>query len=88
MNPLHTRYVFAPPGIDLAWQTFVPGPALATWPITAVFGSLVSLNVLDALAPALAAWAAYLVCHRLTHRFWASMIGTSRLDDVGAPSKV
>ncbi|TMK34331.1 MAG: YfhO family protein [Actinobacteria bacterium] len=77
MNPLHTRYVFAPPGIDLAWQTFVPGPALATWPITAVFGSLVSLNVLDALAPALAAWAAYLVCHRLTHRFWASMIGGS-----------
>lgn len=75
VNPLHSDYVFAPGGVSLAWSAFIPGPALLTWPITAVFGSLASLNLLMAVAPALAAWAAYLVCHRLTHRFWPSLLG-------------
>ena len=74
-NPLRTGYVFAPTGVHLAWFAFVPGPALLTWPVTAVFGPLASLNLLKATAPALAAWAAYLVCHRLTHRFWPSVVG-------------
>src|SRR4029077_8904297 len=45
------------------------------WPVTRAFGSLVSYNVLMLLAPALAAWAAYLVCPRLTHAFWPSLLG-------------
>ena len=72
VNPLYASSVFAPTGVSLAWSAFVPGPALVAWPITALFGPLVSLNVLLAVAPALAAWAAYLVCNRLTHRFWPS----------------
>jgi hypothetical protein len=75
VNPLHANVLFAPTGVDLAWTAFIPGPALVAWPITAVFSPLVSLNVLLAVAPALAGWAAYLVCHRLTHRFWASLVG-------------
>src|SRR5262249_58890485 len=73
--PRRARSVCAPAGVSLAWSAFVPGPALVAWPITAVFGPVVSLNVLLAVAPALAAWAAYLVCNRLTHRFWASFAG-------------
>jgi hypothetical protein len=75
IDPLRTGYVFAPTGVSLAWSAFVPGPALVAWPVTALFGPLVSLNVLLAVAPALAAWGAYLVCNRLTHRFWASFLG-------------
>jgi hypothetical protein len=75
IDPLHASMVFAPTGVSLAWSAFVPGPALVAWPITAAFGPLVSLNVVLAVAPALAAWAAYLVCNRLTHRFWASFAG-------------
>jgi len=75
VNPLHASHVFAPTGVDLAWSAFVPGPALATWPVTAVFGPMASLNLLMMLAPALAGWGAYLVCNRVTHRFWPSVIG-------------
>ena len=75
LNPLHNGYIFPPGGIDLAWSAFIPGPAIVMWPITALFGPLVSLNLLMAAAPALAAWAAYLVCHRITHRFWPSLAG-------------
>jgi len=75
VNPLYASSVFAPTGVSLSWSAFVPGPALVAWPITAMFGPLASLNALLAAAPALAAWAAYLVCNRLTHRFWASFAG-------------
>ena len=61
IDPLHAGYVFAPTGVSLSWSAFVPGPALLAWPVTALFGPLVSLNVLLAVAPALAAWGAYLV---------------------------
>jgi len=75
VNPLFASSVFAPTGVSMSWSAFVPGPALVAWPITAVFGPLASLNAWLAAAPALAAWAAYLVCNRLTHRFWASFAG-------------
>ena len=75
VDPLRSSYVFAPNGVSLAWSTFVPGPALVMWPVSATFGPLVSLNLLKVMAPALASWAAYLACHRLTHRFWPSIVG-------------
>jgi len=75
LNPLHTGYLFPPAGVDLAWSAFVPGPAIVMWPVTALLGPLVSLNLLMAAAPAVAAWAAYLVCHRITNRFWPSVAG-------------
>jgi hypothetical protein len=75
LNPLHVAWMFAPSGTTLAWSAFIPGPAIVMWPITAAAGPLVSLNLLLAVAPALAAWAAYLVCHRLTRAFWPSLAG-------------
>jgi hypothetical protein len=75
LNPLFSDAVFAPTGVSLTWATIVPGPALVMWPITAVFGPLAAYNVLVLSAPALAAWAAYLVCHRLTETFWPSLLG-------------
>ncbi len=75
MSPLHSNQVFAPSGVNLAWSAFVPGPALVTWPVTALLGPLASLNLLLVMAPALAAWAAYLMCNRLIHRFVPSLAG-------------
>src|SRR3954451_742708 len=75
VDPLFTDKIWAPSGVHLAWVTTLPGPALVFEPITAAFGGLFSVNVLMILAPALAAWAAYLVCIRLTHRFWPAVIG-------------
>ena len=74
-NLLFSDRVFAPQGVDLTWVTISPGPALVMAPITRAFGTLVSLNVLTLLAPPLAAWAAFLVCMRLTRSFWPSFIG-------------
>ena len=74
-NPYVTDEVFAPGGADLTWVTTTPGPAMAMWPVTKAFGPLASYNALMVLAPALMAWGAYLVCHRITRRFWASIVG-------------
>jgi len=74
-NLLFSDRVFAPQGVDLTWVTISPGPALAMAPITRAFGTLVSLNVLTLLGPPLAAWAAFLLCARLTRSFWPSFTG-------------
>jgi hypothetical protein len=67
--------VFAPTGLNLAWSTSIPGPAIIMWPITRAFGPVVSMNLVTMLAPALAAWAAYLVCRRITAKFWPALLG-------------
>ena len=72
-SPLFSDVVFAPTGASLTWVTISPGPALAAWPITRAFGPLAAYNVLVLLAPPLAAWAAYLLCRRLTDRFLPSL---------------
>ncbi len=74
-SPLFAYNVFSPAGIDISWVTFMPSLGIVAYPLTRAFGTLVSLNVLLLLAPALAAWATYLVCHRLTQRFWPSVLG-------------
>ena len=75
LDPFRTDAVFAPNGLDLTWVTTIPGPALVLWPITEVFGPLASVNVAMLLAPALAAWAGFLVCRRVTGAFWPSLAG-------------
>lgn len=74
-SPLFASDVFAPAGVNLTWVTFVPSLGIVSYPLQRVFGSLVTLNVLMLLAPALAAWATYLVCVRVTRRFWPSLLG-------------
>jgi len=73
--PLFASDVFAPAGVNLTWVTFVPSLGIVSYPLQRLFGSLVTLNILMLLAPALAAWATYLVCVRVTKRFWPSLLG-------------
>jgi hypothetical protein len=75
LDPLFTTYVWAPFGVHLAWVTTLPGPAMVMRPVTQAFGGLASVNILMIAAPATAAWAMYLVCARVTKRFWPSIVG-------------
>ena len=74
-NPMYTEALWAPTGVSLAWVTTLPGPALLLSPITAAFGALTSLNLLQVLSPPLAGWSAFLVARQATGRFWPSVAG-------------
>ena len=75
LNPLHTTQIGAPAGYDLAWVTSIPPLALAVFPLTLLAGPVVPFNLLVIAAIPLSGWAAFILCRRLTGRFWASLIG-------------
>jgi hypothetical protein len=75
LNPLLADVVWSPSGFNLAWATTIPGPSLLVAPLTLAFGPVVSYNILCILAPALAAFGAYLLCRHITQAFWPSLIG-------------
>jgi hypothetical protein len=73
-NPLFTHLLWAPQGVSLAGANPLPGPSLAAAPITVAAGPVVAYNVLALLAPALSAWAAFILCRHLTNRLWPSVV--------------
>ncbi len=75
LNPFITHSVWAPSGFNLTWATSVPSLALLAWPLTAVWGPVVSFNVLTLLAPVLAAFAAFVLCKEITGKFWPALLG-------------
>jgi hypothetical protein len=75
LNPLYTHELMAPMGHSLAWVTTVPPLALLAAPLTLAAGPVVSFNLLAALAVPLSAWAAFILCRRLTGKFWAALAG-------------
>jgi hypothetical protein len=75
LNPRHTTLVGAPAGASLAWTTSIPPLALLASPITAAAGPVVSYNLLMAVALPVSAWAAFVLCRRITGRFWAALAG-------------
>jgi hypothetical protein len=74
-NPLISGAVWAPTGMNLAWVTTIPGPALILAPLTRAAGSTASFNTLALLTPPLTAWTAYLLAHRVTRRTLPAMVG-------------
>lgn len=75
LNPFVTNEVWAPGGVNLAWTTSVPGPALVAAPVTLLFGPVVAYNAVMVVAPALSGWAAFLLCRYVTRSFWPSLVG-------------
>jgi hypothetical protein len=75
LDPMTTTMIGAPAGFNLSWLTAVPALAVLAWPVTAAFGPIVTFNLLTAFAPPAAAWAAFVLCRRLTGRFWPSLAG-------------
>jgi hypothetical protein len=74
INPLFSNQIGAPQGYDLAWASTTPSVDLLMWPVTAVFGVLVSYNVMLLLVPPVSAWAAFIAARRLTGRFWPALL--------------
>ncbi len=75
LNPFHPQIIYAPQGVDIAQGALMPGLSLAFAPITALIGPLAAYNVAAMLAPAVAAWFAFLLCRRLTGSFSAALVG-------------
>jgi hypothetical protein len=75
LQPIFTTAVYAPSGFNLAWATSIPLPSVVIAPVTLAFGPFVAFNVVALLAPATAAWTAYLLCRRVTGRGLASFAG-------------
>jgi len=73
LNPLITHAVWTPTGMIIAWRTSVPGVSLLMSPVTLLAGPAVAYNVAVLLAPALAAWTAYLLCRHVTGAFWPAL---------------
>lgn len=75
LNPLVSHAAWAPDGFSLAAAQTAPGLSLVMSPITLGLGPIAAYNVVMLLAPALGAWAAYLLCRRVTGSFWPSLAG-------------
>jgi hypothetical protein len=75
LNPLYTHEIGGPVGHSLAWVTTVPPLSLLATPLTLAAGPVVSFTVLTAIALPLAAWVAFVLCRRLTGKFWPALVG-------------
>jgi hypothetical protein len=75
LNPLYSSQIFAPGGHALAWVTTAAPLALLAFPVTVIAGPVVTFNLLTAIALPAAAWAAFLLCRRLTGMFWPALVG-------------
>jgi hypothetical protein len=74
LNPLYSHQIWAPGGVNLAWVTTTPPVSLLMWPVTATAGPVASLNLTLILAPPASAWAAFILCRRLTGKFWPALL--------------
>jgi hypothetical protein len=75
LNPFHPNIIYAPDGFNIAHGALIPGAALLLAPLTAIAGPVFSYNVAMLLSPVLAAFFAFLLCRRITGRFWPSLFG-------------
>jgi len=75
LDPLYTHEIGKAAGHALAWVTTVPPLALLATPVTLVAGPLVSFTLLAAIALPVSAWAAFVLCRRLTGQFWPALVG-------------
>jgi hypothetical protein len=74
-NPLFTHVIWTPNGVNVAAAAMIPAAAIASWPVTALFGPLAAYNVLAILSPALASLTAYLLCRHLTRSVGPAIVG-------------
>ena len=73
LNPLYSAQLDAPAGHALAWTATVPALSLLVAPLTLTAGPVVAFNLLAIVAVPVCAWAAFVLCRRLTGRFWPAL---------------
>jgi len=74
-NPLFTDHLSYPPGVNLMWNTSMIFPAVALWPVTALFGPVFAYNVLITAGIALSAWFGFLAAQRFIHPLLSLLAG-------------
>src|SRR5580704_6991822 len=75
LNLFFPTVVWAPSGGNLAWACDFPLAACLLYPITRIWGPIVSSNVLHLIAPPLAGWSSFVLCRYLAPRFWPAWLG-------------
>lgn len=75
LNPFLTDFVWAPVGFNFTWMTSAPLASMIAMPLTKTVGLVASLNVLTMLGAPTAALCAFILCRRISHSFWPSMLG-------------
>jgi hypothetical protein len=66
LDPFFTDSLWTPRGVNLAWTTAIPLPALIVSPITIGFGPISAFNVLCLVGSPLSAWTAFLLCRHVS----------------------
>jgi hypothetical protein len=74
-NPLYSTALFHPGGINLLAQTSVLGLSIPLVPVTWIWGPVAALNVASTLAPALSAFAMFMVLRRWVRWTPAAYLG-------------
>jgi hypothetical protein len=75
INPFVTHYLWSPTGVNVAQGAMIPTAAIIMAPVTALFGSIFSYNLLSIMSPVLAAFTGYLLCRRLVKRELPALVG-------------
>jgi hypothetical protein len=75
LNLFLTNAIWAPLGVNLAWETALPLLSLAATPLTYSLGPVATLNILCLIAPALSAYTAFLLCRYISGQFGPSLAG-------------
>ena len=73
-NPLFTDHLSYPQGVNLMWNTSMIFPAVLLWPLTALFGPVVTYNLLITGGIALSAWCGFLAARRFIERALACFV--------------
>jgi Dolichyl-phosphate-mannose-protein mannosyltransferase len=74
-DPFTSNYLNYPQGFNLMWNTSILFPAFLLSPLTLLFGTVFSYNVLSTLALALSGWCAYFAFRRYVRREAAAVGG-------------
>ena len=74
-SPLVSDYMNHPDGFNLMWQTWMPAVGVVLWPVTAIWGPLVTWNVAMTLAPALGALFAFVAIRRYVRSALPAAVG-------------
>jgi hypothetical protein len=75
LNPLFTRAVWAPEGVNLAWSTCMPLVSLPAAPVVLTLGPTFAYNLACVIALALAGWCAFILCRYVSGAYWAALAG-------------
>jgi hypothetical protein len=74
-NPLFMPLLNYPRGANLTWNTAMPLGAIVAWPVTALFGPVVSFNTVAVASIALDGWCTFLWLRRRVRSIVAAFIG-------------